>query len=108
MLSSLIWPQILVNFLALSHLLSLPQNEMQYTHTLSLTHTVTSTIIKSTQSIMVSQQPWQCFDCKTTSQTDTPDFSESSKNDRLANVIINMNTPKLTHIQPNTSSFSLV
>ena len=37
-----------------------------------------------------------------------PNFSESSKNDRLANVIINMNTPKLTHIQPNTSSFSLV
>ena len=43
-----------------------------------------------------------------TSQTDTPNFSESSKNDRLANVIINMNTPKLTHIQPNTSSLSLV
>src|SRR4029434_8733711 len=41
-----------------------------------------------------------------TSQTDTPNFSESSKNDRLANVIINMNTPKLTPI--HTSSLSLV
>src|SRR4029434_4344158 len=43
-----------------------------------------------------------------TSQTDSANFSESSKNDRLANVIINMNTPKVTHIQPNTSSLSLV
>ena len=43
-----------------------------------------------------------------TSQTDTPNFSESSKNDRLANVIKNMNTHKVTHIQPNTSSLSLV
>ena len=39
-----------------------------------------------------------------TSQTDTPSF----QNDRLANVIINMNTLKVTHIQPNTSSLSLV
>src|SRR4029434_4943785 len=47
----------------------------------------------------VTRQLWL-----STSQTDTPNFSESSQNDRLANVIINMNTPiMVTHIQPNTS-----
>src|SRR4029434_1854097 len=37
-----------------------------------------------------------------TYQTDTPNFSESSKNDRLANAIINMNT----QAHPYTASLS--
>src|SRR4029434_2540476 len=48
------------------------------------------------------QREGTCRIWLSTYQTDTPNFSESSKNDRLANVIINMNTHKVTHIQPNT------